>query len=70
MANEFHNYYSAMNGYASGPNGVPANHDSDVDIEELDITRLREITGKAVSGSLLLLLKWFKRSRKLVASFL
>ncbi|KAL1970278.1 hypothetical protein VTN77DRAFT_5438 [Rasamsonia byssochlamydoides] len=53
---------SAVNGYTSGPNGVSANHGSDVDIEELDMTRLREITGKAVSGSLLLLLKWFKRS--------
>lgn len=34
------------------------------DVEELDIIRLREITGKAISGALLLLLKWFKRSRK------
>lgn len=33
-------------------------------IDELDMIRLREITSKAVSGSLLLLLKWFKRSRK------
>jgi hypothetical protein len=34
------------------------------EVEELDIIRLREITGKAISGTLLLLLKWFKRSRK------
>lgn len=44
------------------------------DVEELDIIRLREITGKAISGALLLLLKWFKRSRKtlisIVTSFL
>jgi hypothetical protein len=33
-------------------------------IDELDNIRLREITGKAVSGTLLLMLKWFKRSRK------
>lgn len=33
------------------------------EVEELDIIRLREITGKAISGTLLLLLKWFKRSR-------
>lgn len=39
---------------------------SDTSIDELDNIRLREITGKAVSGTLLLLLKWFKRSRKLV----
>lgn len=38
---------------------------SDACIDELDNIRLREITGKAVSGILLLLLKWFKRSRKL-----
>ncbi|CAG8019633.1 unnamed protein product [Penicillium salamii] len=35
---------------------------SDECIDELDNIRLREITGKAVSGTLLLLLKWFKRS--------
>ncbi|OKL62634.1 hypothetical protein UA08_01385 [Talaromyces atroroseus] len=32
------------------------------DVEEIDIVRLREVTGKAISGVLLLLLKWFKRS--------
>lgn len=37
---------------------------SDAYIDELDNVRLREITGKAVSGTLLLLLKWFKRSRE------
>ena len=35
----------------------------DAAIDELDSTRLREITGKAISGTLLLLVKWFKRSR-------
>ncbi|KAJ5566807.1 hypothetical protein N7535_006113 [Penicillium sp. DV-2018c] len=35
---------------------------SNESIDELDNIRLREITGKAVSGTLLLLLKWFKRS--------
>ncbi|KAJ5674678.1 uncharacterized protein N7477_004612 [Penicillium maclennaniae] len=34
----------------------------DTSIDELDNIRLREITGKAVSGTLLLMLKWFKRS--------
>jgi hypothetical protein len=50
-------------------NGIPNQNDQphenepDVTIEELDAARRREITGKAVSGSLLLLLKWFKISR-------
>ncbi|KAI9375859.1 hypothetical protein BJX61DRAFT_62761 [Aspergillus egyptiacus] len=34
----------------------------DATIDELDNIRLREITSKAISGSLLLLVKWFKRS--------
>lgn len=37
---------------------------SDTSIDELDNIRLREITSKAVSGTLLLLVKWFKRSRE------
>jgi len=40
---------------------------SDLPIEEIEAMRSREITAKAVSGILLLLLKWFKVSRK--ASF-
>jgi hypothetical protein len=36
----------------------------DAALDELDNIRLREITGKAISGSLLLLIKWFKRSRR------
>ncbi|OGE51164.1 hypothetical protein PENARI_c014G07006 [Penicillium arizonense] len=45
-------------------NGMHGSHDlfSDASIDELDNIRLREITGKAVSGILVLLLKWFKRS--------
>lgn len=45
-------------------NGSSQNLFSDASIDELDDIRLREITGKAVSGTLLLLLKWFKRSRE------
>lgn len=45
-------------------NGSSHNLLSDASIDELDNIRLREITGKAVSGTLLLLLKWFKRSRE------
>lgn len=37
--------------------------EAEMTIEELDSTRDREIKAKAVSGILLLLLKWFKRSR-------
>ena len=45
-------------------NASSQNLSSDASIDELDNIRLREITGKAVSGTLLLLLKWFKRSRE------
>lgn len=38
---------------------------SEMSIEELDNIRLREITSKAVSGTLLLMVKWFKRSRNI-----
>lgn len=53
--------YSSSNGH--GVNGS-ADFFPDTSIDELDNIRLREITGKAVSGTLLLMLKWFKRSRK------
>lgn len=33
-------------------------------LEEIDVTRHREITSKAVSAILLLTLKWFKVSRE------
>ena len=63
--------FCPSDGYGS-VNGFPANHpnghidlNSEAAIDELDNIRLREITGKAISGSLLLLVKWFKRSRKL-----
>ncbi|KAJ5718302.1 hypothetical protein N7488_003948 [Penicillium malachiteum] len=35
---------------------------AEISVDELDNIRLREITSKAVSGTLLLLVKWFKRS--------
>lgn len=37
--------------------------DDNQDSEELDAIRHREITSSAISGCLLLMLKWFKRSR-------
>lgn len=49
---------------ASGvpPNEANAQSSTPSTIEELDVTRHREITSKAVSGILLLLLKWLKAS--------
>ena len=41
---------------------------SDLPIEEIEAMRSREITAKAVSGILLLLLKWFKVSRTITIS--
>jgi hypothetical protein len=37
-------------------------------LDEMDVTRHREITTKAVSAILLLTLKWFKVSRRFVYS--
>lgn len=36
-------------------------------LDDIDVTRHREITSKAVSAILLLTLKWFKVSRALIA---
>lgn len=41
----------------------PAEDMPAISVEDLDAARSREITAKAVSGVLLLLLKWFKISR-------
>ncbi|KAK6812809.1 hypothetical protein RU639_011437 [Aspergillus parasiticus] len=51
-----------VNGSGPGPASIAEDLNSEAAIEELDNIRLREITGKAISGSLLLLVKWFKRS--------
>lgn len=56
------NPYGTTNGPISGQNSFSVDLDCDAAVEEMDNIRLREVTGKAVSGSLLLLLKWFKRS--------
>lgn len=40
------------------------NDGTDPAVEELNAVRLREVTSKAVSGVLLMLLKWFKLSRE------
>lgn len=55
------------NGRATGANSnnASANVDNaEPSPEELDAARTREITAKAVSGIMLLLLKWLKLSRK------
>lgn len=39
---------------------------ADLPIDEIEAMRSREITAKAVSGILLILLKWFKVSRKIL----
>lgn len=52
-----------INGLANGQLGD--NEDgTDPIVEELNAVRSREISSKAVSGVLLMLLKWFKLSRK------
>lgn len=52
-----------LNGMANGQ--LAHNEDgADPAVEGLNETRLREISSKTVSGILLLLLKWFKLSRK------
>ncbi|PKY06789.1 transmembrane hyphal anastomosis protein Ham2/Far11, partial [Aspergillus campestris IBT 28561] len=54
--------FGAANGFGPAPTSFHSHLDMDAAIDELDSTRLREITGKAISGTLLLLVKWFKRS--------
>ena len=60
------NSSASLNGMANGALGevgdVPATA-----IEGLNEIRSREISSKAVSGILLVLLKWFKLSRKLTS---
>lgn len=46
---------------ANGANSPPAPEPS---IEDIDASRTREITAKAATGIILLMLKWFKVSRK------
>ena len=52
------------------PGGINQNNAEPVEMtpEEADSARTREISAKAVSGILLLLLKWLKISRKLYLS--
>ena len=56
---------SNVNGFGKGkgPNGNANGRESPA-VDELDAARNREITAKAVSGILLLVLKWFRVSRE------
>jgi hypothetical protein len=52
---------------AQDPANIPLPNNTDqaeLPIDEIEALRSREITGKAVSGILLVLLKWFKVSRQ------
>lgn len=58
-----------MNGGPNGPRdqdgmGQNATDASDMSPEDIDAARTREITTKAMSGTLVLLLKWLRLSRK------
>lgn len=54
-----------VNGQANAQASESPEGAADIAAEELNTVRVREITSKAVSGVLLMLLKWFKISRKL-----
>lgn len=57
---------NGTNGNNNNGNNGPGNLDnSELSAEEVEAARTREITAKAVSGIMLLLLKWLKLSRKL-----
>ncbi|KAL3422395.1 transmembrane hyphal anastomosis protein ham2 far11 [Phlyctema vagabunda] len=56
---------------AQDPAHVPLPNDfANIPVEEVEATRSREITAKAVSGILLILLKWFKVSHVLKFEYL
>lgn len=51
---------------ANGNEAAPQPFDtSKMSLDELEVLRTQEVTAKAASGLVLLLLKWFKVSRKL-----
>ena len=58
------NLAKQMNGLLTGTHG---DETADPTVVELNLTRLREITSKAIAGILLIMLKWFKLSRRLKA---
>lgn len=57
---------NGVNGHGGDVNGINGSHPDSFgySISEIDAIRQQEVTAKAVSGILILLLKWFKVSRK------
>lgn len=53
-----------MNGGPNADNGKPDTEDPELSPEEVDAARTREVTTKAMSGILVLLLKWLRLSRE------
>lgn len=51
-------------------NGINGHYNTVATNEELDAMRTQEVLDKAVSGTLILILKWFKVSRTLFLSVL
>ena len=60
------NVNGGVPGANGGPNSPPV---SDPSVEDIDAARTREITAKAATGIILLMLKWFKVSRKSSLSY-
>ena len=58
------NSSAQLNGMMNGQNSEDHEDGAGPVLEELNGVRTREIASKAVSGILLLLLKWFKYSRR------
>ena len=57
-----------LNGQGNGSR-AETEYVSGQDVEETNAVRLREITSKAIAGILLVLLRWFKLSRKIGCDF-
>lgn len=55
-----------VNGLTNGQASESPEGAADTSVEVLNAVRTREITSKAVSGALLMLLKWFRISRELL----
>lgn len=53
---------------STGTNGSGTQDAPEMSLEDLDLARSREIEGKALTGVILLLLKWFKISREFYES--
>jgi hypothetical protein len=60
----FQDGQNGVNG-VNGDNGNGLHDVSEISFEDMDMLRTEEITAKAGSGLLLLLMKWLKVSRKL-----